>query len=73
LLVKGDNVVSKLLNLVGLKTNPALCEEDTIRYIYGDHIPEELGEGLEYFRNATHRPTNTNEAIDDLEKFKDLI
>jgi nucleoside diphosphate kinase len=73
ILVKGDNVVNKLLNLVGLKTNPALCEEDTIRYIYGDHVPEELGEGLKYFRNAAHRPTNTDEAMADLKKFKDLI
>jgi nucleoside diphosphate kinase len=72
-LVKGDNVVNKLMSLVGLKTNPALCEEDTIRYIYGDHIPEELGEGLKYFRNAAHRPTNTDEAVTDLKKFKDLI
>ena len=72
-LVRGDNVVNKLLNLVGVKTNPALCEEDTIRYIYGDHVPEELGEGLKYFRNAAHRPTNTNEAVADLKKFKNLI
>jgi nucleoside diphosphate kinase len=73
ILVKGDDVVQKLLHSIGLKTNPALCEEDTIRYIYGDHVPEELEGGLKYFRNAAHRPMNEKEAVDDLEKFKEII
>lgn len=73
LVVKGDNVVSKLVDLVGLKTNPALCNLDTIRYIYGDHIPEELGGDLKFYRNAAHRPLNEQESKEDLKKFKNLL
>lgn len=72
-LVKGDDVVHKLLNLVGLKTNPALCDPETVRFIYGDHIPEELEGGLKYYKNAAHRPTNVREAQEDLDKFRDLL
>jgi nucleoside diphosphate kinase len=72
-IVQGDNVIAKLLNLVGLKTNPKLCDKETIRYIYGDHVPEKLAGGLEYYRNAAHRPTSPDEAQKDLKKFKDLI
>lgn len=73
ILVKGDNVVRKLLDTVGLKTNPALCNPDTIRYIYGDHVPEELEEGLKYYRNAAHRPASETEVREDLEKFRDIL
>lgn len=71
-LVRGGNAVGKLLTTVGLKTNPALCEPDTIRYIYGSHIPEELEDGLKYYRNAAHRPTNEQEAEEDLNKFRKI-
>lgn len=71
-LVKGSNAVGNLLTTVGLKTNPALCKPDTIRYIYGSHIPEELGEGLKYFRNAAHRPKNSDEAEEDIRKFNNI-
>jgi nucleoside diphosphate kinase len=71
-LVKGDaDIIQKVLAETGMKTNPALCEDDTIRYIYGDHVPVELGNGLKYFRNAIHRPKNEGEAKKDLENFQD--
>ncbi|MEI6843382.1 MAG: nucleoside-diphosphate kinase [bacterium] len=73
IIVKGDNVVRKLLDTVGLKTNPALCDPETIRYIYGDLVPEELEQGLKYFRNAAHRPTSNEEAREDLNKFSKII
>lgn len=73
ILVKGDNVVRKLLDTVGLKTNPALCNPDTIRYIYGDHVPEELEQGLKYYRNAAHRPASEVEVKEDLEKFRNIL
>lgn len=73
ILVRGDNVVRKLLDTVGLKTNPALCDPETIRYIYGNHMPKELEEGLKYYRNAAHRPSNNEEVKSDLKKFRDLL
>lgn len=72
-IVKGNDVVNKLLKTIGLKTNPALCNPETVRYIYGDHIPEELEEGLKYFRNAAHRPTTKEESVEDLEKFRSIL
>jgi nucleoside diphosphate kinase len=72
-LVKGDDAVRKLLAMVGVKTNPALCDPDSIRYIYGDHVPEELGEGLQYYRNAAHRSRDEAEAKKDLKNFRDIL
>lgn len=73
ILVKGDDVISKLLGVVGLKTDPSLCNTETIRYIYGDHIPEQLEGGLKYYRNAAHRAMNNEERIEDINKFKPLL
>jgi nucleoside diphosphate kinase len=72
LLVKGNDVIEKLLNTVGLNTNPALCEPETIRYIYGTHVPEELEGGFKYYRNAAHRPKDKMEAEEDREKFRNV-
>ena len=73
ILVKGDHVVKKLLETVGVKTNPALCDPDTIRYIYGTHVPEELEEGLKYYRNAAHRPRDSAEAQKNLKDFGEIL
>jgi nucleoside diphosphate kinase len=70
-LVKGD--IKKLLTTVGIKTNPALCDEASIRYMYGDHVPEELGQGLQYYRNAAHRPRDPKEAKKDLKTFGEIL
>jgi nucleoside diphosphate kinase len=72
-LVKGDDVAQKLLKLIGLKTSPSKCDEDTIRYIFGNHTPEKLAGGLEYYKNAAHRPMNETEADEDLKKFRPLL
>ena len=70
-LVKGD--IKKLLITVGIKTNPALCDEASIRYMYGDHVPEELGQRLQYYRNAAHRPRDKKEAEKDLNAFREIL
>jgi nucleoside diphosphate kinase len=72
LLVQGDDVVQKLLKAVGMTTAPSECDPETIRYIYGDHIPVELEQGLKYHRNAAHRPKTPEEAMLDKEKFRGL-
>jgi nucleoside diphosphate kinase len=73
ILVEGEDVARKLLEMVGLKTNPALCDPETLRFVYGSHIPEELGDGLKYYRNAAHRSTNDEEVKEDLEKFNQFL
>jgi nucleoside diphosphate kinase len=73
ILVKGDAVINKLLTTVGVKTNPALCTPDSIRYIYGDHVPKELGQGLKYYRNAAHRPRDAAENKSNLETFREIL
>ena len=67
--VEGDDVAKKLLEFIGLKTNPALCNPESIRFILGEHEPKELEEGLKYFYNAAHRPMNDEERVEDLKKF----
>lgn len=71
LLVRGGSaVITKLIETVGLKTDPSLCSPETIRYLYGNHVPEELEGGLKYWRNAAHRPRNQAEAQKDLRNFR---
>ena len=72
-LVKGDNVINKLLKSTGLHTAPPLCDHETIRFIYGTHMVEELEEGYRYWRNAVHRAKNEKERIEDLSKFNNLL
>ncbi len=73
LLVRGGNaVITKLVETVGLKTDPSLCSSETIRYLYGTHVPEELEGGLKYWRNAAHRPKDQTEAQRDLKNFREL-
>lgn len=72
-LVKGENVINTLVGGVGAKTPPALCEPDTIRFVYGTHMVEELREGYKYWRNAAHRAKDEVERKDDLEKFKPFL
>ncbi|MCL5782085.1 MAG: hypothetical protein M1459_01865, partial [Patescibacteria group bacterium] len=64
-LVRGEKVLPTLRKVVGDKTNPNMCNEDTVRYIFGDHNPEKLDAGATYFRNAAHRPTDLEEQKKD--------
>ncbi len=73
ILVRADNVETKLLDIVGHQTNPSLCNPETIRYIYGDHIPKELRDNLKLYRNAAHRSKGKEEIKKDLDKFKKLL
>lgn len=73
ILLKGEDVVRKLLKVIGLNTDPGLCDEDTIRSRFGMHIPVLLDEDLKYFFNAIHRPKDEQERKSDLNKFKPLL
>ncbi|MEI8224016.1 MAG: TauD/TfdA family dioxygenase [bacterium] len=73
LLVRGEQAIDKIVTISGLETDPALCIPSTIRFRHGDHSPEDLGNGLKYYRNAIHRPKNQDEAKRDFNLFNELI
>ncbi len=65
-IVKGYNALSRLVRVTGKNTNPALCEEGTIRRMFGWTKPLLLHSGYHYFGNAIHRPKNAKELQHDL-------
>ncbi len=74
LLIKGGNdLVEKLVTLAGEHTNPAVCDTNSIRYLFGEHFARETSDGGAYYRNAVHRPKDESEREHDLEEFKHLV
>lgn len=71
-LVKGgDDILQKLVEVTGEKTNPNECDTDSIRYVFGEHFGRETEDGKTYYRNAVHRAKDQGEQKDDLKKFRD--
>lgn len=60
-IVSGDGAVEKLFAICGEKTNPFLCEDGTIRKLFGIKEPQYFN-GTYYYRNAIHRPKTNDEA-----------
>lgn len=56
-LIEGKEVFQVLLQIGGHSTSPDECEENTIRYIFGQHEPILVG-NYQYFLNAFHRTKN---------------
>lgn len=73
LLKGGNDLLQTVISLTGEKTNPAECDEESIRYLFGEHSGKETDTGKTYFRNAIHRAKNSEEQADDLHKFLPLI
>ena len=73
LLFQGEKVVEKLVQAIGRKTSPSDCETNTVRRVYGNHVPIPLEEGLFYYENAAHRPMNLSEAEKDFTLFAELF
>ena len=73
LLRGGKDVIQKVISMTGGKTNPAECDEKTIRYEFGEHFGRKSEDGKISFRNAIHRGKDPKEQQEDLEKFKDLL
>ncbi len=69
----GDDVLKKVITVTGENTNPAQCDEQSIRYVFGEHVGRKTSDGRKYFRNAVHRSKDEKEQSEDLEKFKDLL
>jgi nucleoside diphosphate kinase len=71
LMLEGDNgLIDKVVSIIGKNTKPGECDEDSLRYLFGEHDGHQMAEGGQYFRNAIHRGKNSDEVRDDLEKFK---
>ncbi len=73
LLKGGNDVLQKIVTLTGEKTDPNMCTEDSIRYLFGEHFMRETSDGNLYSRNAIHRAKTGDEQSDDLEKFKHFL
>lgn len=73
LLEGGDEVLQKIVSLTGEKTNPAECDEKSIRYLFGDHFGHETADRKSYFRNAVHRAKDNGEKVEDLDKFESFF
>lgn len=69
----GKEVINKLVEVAGDKTDPAKCEPDTIRYDFGNHKGVEISTGYKYSPNAIHRAKNEEERISDLDKFRQYL
>jgi nucleoside diphosphate kinase len=71
LMLEGDNsLIDKVVSIIGKNTKPGECDEDSLRYLFGEHDGHEMAGGGQYFRNAIHRGKNEAELQDDMEKFK---
>ncbi|MFA6430584.1 MAG: nucleoside-diphosphate kinase [Candidatus Paceibacterota bacterium] len=74
ILVKGgDDILQKIVSVTGEKLNPNECDEESIRYLFGEHFGRDASEGKTYFRNAAHRGKDEEERLDDLDKFESFL
>ncbi len=60
-LVEGKGAPRRLRELCGMETNPMLCEEGTIRRIFGEKKGILLANGYVYWMNVIHRFKNKKE------------
>jgi nucleoside diphosphate kinase len=70
LLKGGKNILQKIISVTGEDTNPEKCDEESIRYIFGEHFGRDLDDRKTYYRNAVHRAKDPQEQKEDLDKFE---
>ena len=73
LLKGGDDLIKQITSVTGESTNPSECDEESIRYLFGEHFSRETESGDEYYRNAVHRAKDGEEQKGDLDKFEHLL
>lgn len=73
LLEGGSDILQKIILITGEKTNPAECDEKSIRYLFGDHFGHKTADDGVYFRNAIHRAKDKKEKTEDLDKFESFF
>jgi len=72
ILLKGDDLLKKIILLTGENTDPNKCSKESIRYLFGEHEVTETKDGS-FHANAVHRPKTEEERTGDLEKFRQII
>lgn len=70
-LIKGDGVIQRLLTTAGRETSPGNCDQESIRFLFGNHQPIILGQ-TKYYANTIHRSKNLSEAEKDTKLFRSL-
>jgi nucleoside diphosphate kinase len=73
LLRGGKDILEKIVTIVGTKTVPTECDEQSIRYLYGEHFSRDAGGDLKYSRNGAHRSMTQAERDEDLKKFESFF
>ncbi len=71
-LITGDDVLGRLVKIVGSHFDPSRCEAGSIRATFGLKEPRESGEAL-YFQNAFHRPQNNIELSRDYVAYLNFV
>lgn len=69
----GKDVLDKIIDITGENTDPKKCNEESIRYLFGEHFDRETDDDRKYFRNAIHRAKNDEERVEDLKKLEHLL
>ena len=69
----GPDILGKIIKVTGENTDPNKCNEDSIRYIFGEHFMREASDGKPYSRNAVHRAKDEKERKEDLDKFESFM
>ncbi|MEJ0053975.1 MAG: hypothetical protein WDN10_04635 [bacterium] len=70
LLITGRDAIERFRELAGAQMSPGECGTRTLRYLYGVHHPDDLGDGLRYWKNGVLRPANQDEARWDASLFE---
>ncbi|HME86789.1 MAG TPA: nucleoside-diphosphate kinase [Candidatus Nanoarchaeia archaeon] len=68
LLINGEDAIARLVKVRGEKSDSALCEEGTVRKLYGSPTIQ-VDEKTKYFPNALHCPMTPEEAKAQLPLF----
>ncbi len=73
LLEGGPDLLQKVVSVTGGDTDPKKCDEESIRYIFGEHFDRATSDGGIYHRNAAHRAKDPVEQKKDLDSFEQWL
>jgi hypothetical protein len=68
----GEDILQKIISLTGENLKPTDNKNETLRHMFGEHFSRKIGDNVEYFRNAVHRPKTEEELKKILEEVRQL-
>jgi nucleoside diphosphate kinase len=71
-IVLGDNALEELRAICGTETSPDKCKVGTIRNLFGIKEPQYFN-GIEYYKNAIHRPETVQEIENNIALIRGLL